>query len=213
MDACASGVIPNARISLVISNRKAAYGLTRASNADPPIPTDYLALQPFLKSSPGKTRADYDLQIARMVMQFGQPDLVVLAGWLHILSQEFLEVLNGERGIPAASSTSISMRVSKPTPIINLHPALPGAFDGADAIKRAYAAFQKGEITGTGAMVHRVVKEVDAGAPIIVQEIPIEADDTIEALEERLHAVEHKIIVEATRKILEETDMDLEKYF
>jgi phosphoribosylglycinamide formyltransferase len=189
----------------VISNRKAAYGLTRASAADPPIPTDYLALQPYLKSNPASTRADYDLQIARKVLQFGQPDLVVLAGWMHVLSQEFLEVLNGERDIPTDSPSSVSIRVPKPTPIINLHPALPGAFDGANAIHRAYAAFQNGEISHTGVMIHRVVKEVDAGAPVIVREIPIVAGESEEALEERMHAVEHVIIVEAARKILEES--------
>ncbi|KAG6822287.1 hypothetical protein H0H92_014424, partial [Tricholoma furcatifolium] len=62
IDAQNTASLLNARISLVFSNRKAAYGLTRAAEANPPIPTSYLALQPYLKSNPGKTRSDYDAE-------------------------------------------------------------------------------------------------------------------------------------------------------
>ncbi|KAJ7666496.1 hypothetical protein B0H17DRAFT_1210544 [Mycena rosella] len=50
-------------------------------------------------------------------------------------------------------------------PVITIHPALPGAFDGTNAIERAYEAFEMGEIAHSGAMVHRVVKDVDRGEP------------------------------------------------
>lgn len=73
-------------------------------------------------------------------------------------------------------------------PIINLHPALPGAFDGAHAIDRALEAFQKGEVKGTGVMVHRVVAEVDRGEPLLVKEVEIKDDDKLEDLEERIHS-------------------------
>ncbi|KAG9042525.1 hypothetical protein FS837_010759 [Tulasnella sp. UAMH 9824] len=222
IDSCASSDIPDARISLVISNRKAAYGLVRAQSANPPIPTDYLALAPFLKgpgiqtddgSTRPRTRADYDLQVARMVVQHGRPDLVVLAGWMHILSPEFLDVLEGKTDVPAstqpASETSASTttttpaRISPQIPIINLHPALPGAFDGANAIQRAYEAFQKGEIDKTGVMVHYVVQEVDRGQPVVVKEIELKQGESLEELEARIHQVEHAAIVEATKKVLE----------
>lgn len=91
-----------------------------------------------------------------------------------------------------------------PIPVINLHPALPGAFDGAHAIERAYQAFQNREIKCSGAMVHRVVREVDRGAPVIVQEVEIKEDEPLEAFEERLHKVEWVIIVKATAKVLDE---------
>lgn len=61
----------------------------------------------------------------------------------------------------------------------------------------------KGEIKYTGCMVHRVVKDVDRGEPIIVKEVAIEEREPLEALEQRLHKVEHEIIVQATKKILE----------
>jgi len=176
-------VLPDAHIVLVLSNRKAAYGLTRAQSADPPIPTRHLALQPYLKAVPERTRATYDAEIARIVLD-AQPHIVVLAGWMHVFSEGFLDAVGS-------------------TPVINLHPALPGAFDGMHAIERGYEAFQKGEVDRVGAMVHRVVKEVDRGESVVVREVEIEKGEPLAAYEERLHRTEWEIIVEATRKVLD----------
>ncbi|KAF8641527.1 hypothetical protein AX16_009905 [Volvariella volvacea WC 439] len=197
IDALNTPRLPSAEIVLVLSNRKAAYGLTRAANASPPIQTAYLALQPYLKSNPGKTRDDYDEEVAKIVIR-ENPDLVVLAGWMHILGDRFLDLLDRRKYADGETT------VAKPTPVINLHPALPGAFDGANAIERAYEAFQKGEISNSGVMVHRVIKDVDRGEPLIVREVPIEKGEPIEAFEERLHRVEHEIIVQAAAKVLDE---------
>ncbi|KAG6910642.1 hypothetical protein DXG01_009152 [Tephrocybe rancida] len=197
IDAQNTPALPNARISMVFSNRKAAYGLTRAAEAKPPIPTSYLALQPYLKSNAGKTRADYDAAVARIVLK-DAPDLVILAGFMHIFGEGFLELADGLKPLVEGEATR------KPVPVINLHPALPGAFDGAHAIERAYEAFQKGEVERTGIMVHRVVKDVDRGEPLIVREVPISKGEPIEAFEERLHQAEHEIIVQAAAKVLAE---------
>jgi phosphoribosylglycinamide formyltransferase len=164
--------------------------------ANTPIPTAYLALQPFLKNNPGKTREDYDVEVARIVVNT-KPDVVVLAGWMHILSERFIEIVEGRTALDDLEPPNT------PIPVINLHPALPGAFDGANAIERAYEAFRRGEIDRSGCMVHRVVKDVDRGEPIVVREIPIEKGEHLEAFEERLHKVEHEIIVEATKRILD----------
>ncbi|TFK71723.1 phosphoribosylglycinamide formyltransferase [Pluteus cervinus] len=197
IDALNTPRLPNATISLVLSNRKAAYGLTRAAQADPPIRTASLALQPYLKSNPGKTRDDYDAEVAKIVLN-EEPDIVVLAGWMHILGDKFLEPLEQVKSEEGSARKAI--------PVINLHPALPGAFDGAHAIERAFEAFQKGEIDSGGVMVHRVIKEVDRGEPVIVREVPIEKGESIEAFEERLHKVEHEIIVQATAMVLDEVN-------
>ncbi|KAI0374306.1 phosphoribosylglycinamide formyltransferase [Pilatotrama ljubarskyi] len=197
IDAQNTPALPSTRIVLVLSNRKAAYGLTRAAQANPPIPTAYLGLQPYLKANPGKTRDDYDAEVARIVVE-EDPDLIVLAGWMHIMGDGFLDVVNGDRPYEGEK------RVQKPIPVINLHPALPGAFDGAHAIERAYEAFQKGETKHSGAMVHRVVKEVDRGEPVLVREVEILPGEPLEAFEERLHQVEWKIIVEGTAKVLDQ---------
>ncbi|KAI8848591.1 formyl transferase, partial [Chytridium lagenaria] len=129
-----------ADLSLVISNKSAAYGLKRAEEAS--IPTLTFPFKPYRDAN--KTRLQYDLDLADAILakfretagadpadQSVQPDLVVLAGWMHILSADFIGKF------PAGK-------------IINLHPALPGAFDGAHAIDRAYAAFKEGTITKTG---------------------------------------------------------------
>lgn len=183
----------------MLSNRKAAYGLTRAAQATPAIPTAYLALQPFLKQNPAKTRQDYDTEVAKLVLK-ANPDIVILAGWMHILSETFLNILEGKTKVEGEEGTAIST----PVAVINLHPALPGQFDGANAIERAHEAFSKGEITKSGAMVHRVVKDVDRGEPLVVCEVVFEAGEPLEHYEARLHAVEHKIIVQATKKVLDE---------
>ena len=158
--------MPNTRITLVFSNRKAAYGLTRASQATPPIPTAYLALQPYLKAHPGSTRDDYDADVAKIILK-EQPDLIILAGWMHVFGDGFLDLVNSSKSPGGLDDVTTSM----PIPVINLHPALPGAFDGANAIQRAYDAFQKGDITHSGVMVHRVVKEVDRGKPVVVKRL------------------------------------------
>ncbi|KAJ7929062.1 formyl transferase [Mycena leptocephala] len=190
IDAQNTPALPHAEIVLVFSNRKAAFGLTRASQAQPPIPTGYLALQPYLKAHPGKTRDDYDAEVARRVLQ-ERPDLIVLAGWMHVFGEAFLELAG-------------QAKEGKGVPVINLHPALPGAFDGTNAIERAYEAFQKGEIQHSGVMVHRVVKDVDRGEPLIVREVPLTKGEALDDFAKRLHTVEWEIIVQASKQVLDQ---------
>ncbi|KAI9193391.1 phosphoribosylglycinamide formyltransferase [Polychytrium aggregatum] len=168
----------NFEISLVVSNKKSAYGLERAAQNG--IPTFAQSLKTF--KDEGKTRVDFDVALAKEILARSQPKLIVLAGWMHILSPEFLSFFPGK--------------------VINLHPALPGQFDGAHAIERAFEAFKKGEIKNTGIMVHRVIPEVDRGEVILKQEIPILDSDTLEALEERIHSHEHQLIVAGTIEAL-----------
>lgn len=175
MDAIEVGSL-NAEIACVISNRKDAYALERAATAH--IPTYYQALKPYKED--GRGRVQYDIDLAEYIKNLA-PDLVVLAGWMHILSKEFLDHLG--------------------TKVINLHPALPDAFAGTDAIERAYEAFQRGDISHTGCMIHEVIPEVDAGKVVLQMEVPILPDDSLADLEARMHETEHKIIVAAIRKI------------
>jgi formyltetrahydrofolate-dependent phosphoribosylglycinamide formyltransferase len=167
-----------AKIALVVSNRKAAYGLTRAENHH--IPTLYFPLKPYLDV--GKSREDYDADLAKQVAEC-QPTLVVLAGWMHIVTPAFLEPFQGH--------------------IINLHPALPGKFSGTHAIERAFEAYQRGEISESGCMIHHVIPEVDAGKVITTATVPFQQGDTLEAYEERMHKAEHQLIVEGIRLSLE----------
>ncbi|KAF2015455.1 phosphoribosylglycinamide formyltransferase [Aaosphaeria arxii CBS 175.79] len=191
IDACASSALPNTRITHVISNRKAAYGLERAKKAS--IETTYHNLVPYKKKHPQTpegtqaARTEYDADLSKTILALSpRPDVIVCAGWMHILTPEFLNPLT-EAGIK----------------IINLHPALPGEFAGAGAIERAWEAGRKGEIKRTGVMIHEVIAEVDAGKAIVTQEIELKEGESLDELEERVHKVEHGLIVEGTRKTLE----------
>jgi phosphoribosylglycinamide formyltransferase len=195
IDACQPGkVLNNARITHVISNRNDAYGLERAKNAG--IYTSYHNLVSYKKKQPDteagtkQARDQYDVDLAQIITtRIPAPDLVVCAGWMHILSKSF---------ITALKSADIA--------IINLHPALPGEFSGANAIERAYEAFQKGEVTGTGVMVHHVINEIDAGKPVVVKDVPIKQGETLSELETRIHEVEWRAIVDGTWMVLRDLE-------
>lgn len=162
----------HAEIALVVSNKKDAYGLERAKQAG--ITTNYFPLKPYKDA--GKSRELYDEALGKLIQAYA-PDLIVLAGWMHILSPAFLDQF--------------------PRRVINLHPALPGEYPGTHAIERAFDAFQRGEITRSGIMVHYAVPEVDAGDVIIQAEVPILATDKLEDFQKRIQATEHQVIVQA----------------
>lgn len=164
-----------AEVVLVVSNRKKAFGLVRAERTG--VPTLYFPLKPYQEAD--QSRENYDADLAQQVAAY-RPDLIVLAGWMHILSPAFLDRF--------------------PNRVINLHPALPGMFAGTDAIRRAFEAFQRGEIGHSGCMVHYAIPKVDAGPVIAQSTVPLYPEDTLADFEARLHAAEHQLIVEATRQ-------------
>jgi formyltetrahydrofolate-dependent phosphoribosylglycinamide formyltransferase len=161
---------------VVESNRREAFGLARAEQAG--IPTLYFPLKPYTDGS--RPRTQYDADLAEQAAAYA-PDLIVLAGWMHVLSPAFLDRFPGR--------------------VLNLHPALPGQFAGTHAIERAYEAFQRNEIDHAGVMVHWVVPEVDAGSVVASAEVPIYPADTLDDLEARMHAIEHRLLVEAIRRV------------
>ena len=179
LDACQRGDLP-AQVAAVISNQADAYGLERARQAGVP------ALD-FPKTR-AQERRQYDAALAEQVAAW-QPDWVVLAGWMSILSAPFLDCF--------------------PNRVVNLHPALPGAFPGTHAIQRAYEAYQQGQIMHTGVMVHLVPDEgVDSG-PVLAQEtVPILPDDSLEALEMRVHAIEHCLLVAALKDLIQKDRLE-----
>lgn len=176
LDAVTAQKIPG-KVVLVVSDRRAAYGLVRAQMAG--VDTLYFPFKPY--GDQGLSREQYDQDLAEKVAA-ARPDLIVLAGWMRILTPAFLDHFPGR--------------------VINLHPALPGYFAGTHAIERAFAAYQQGEITHSGCMVHVTVPEVDAGPVVVQAVVPIRPDDTLETFEERMHATEHRIIVEAVQRML-----------
>lgn len=175
LDACQRDQISGSVVA-VISNRRKAYGLERARKAG--VPTEYFPLKPYRDD--GRSRDDYDTDLADLVSSY-KPDLVVLAGWMHILSPAFLNRFRNR--------------------VINLHPALPGEFPGTQAIERAFQAAQQGDLNRTGVMVHVVVPEVDAGPVLASEAVPIDPTDDLQALKERIHTCEHRLLVSAIAEL------------
>jgi phosphoribosylglycinamide formyltransferase-1 len=153
-------------IAAVGSNRKDAYALNRARDAG--IPTATFALDCH------ESREERDLVMATWLEDHGA-DLVVLAGYMHLLTKPFLSRF--------------------PERVVNVHPSLLPAFPGAHPIEDALAA----GVETTGVTVHLVDDGVDTG-PILVQEaVPVEPRET---LEERLHAVEHRLLPETVAELI-----------
>lgn len=179
IDASESGRL-DAEIVAVFTNNPKAFALQRGKTHN--IHAECFDLAPYLTKHHERSaaRQDYDRALAEKVQGFA-PDLVVLAGWMHLLSNAFL------RGVPCK--------------VINLHPALPGRFPGAHAIEDAWLAHQQDGLTQTGVMVHEVVDEgVDNGPVVLSQKVEISGDR--EKFEAKMHEVEHKLIVESVARAL-----------
>ena len=177
LDACADGTLA-AEVVLVVVNRRTAYAADRAAAAG--VPSVYRPMGPFREAvpdDPRRARERYDAALAAEIAD-ARPDLIVQAGWMHLFTSAFLDRFPGM--------------------VVNLHPALPGAFPGAHAIDDAWAAHETDGLDHTGVMVHLVPDEgVDDGPVLASQRVPITADDTRETLEARLHEVEHELFVAA----------------
>jgi phosphoribosylglycinamide formyltransferase-1 len=168
-DAVASGRIPNAEIVAVISDVPEAQGLARARQRGLP------AVAVDRKQYSGR-RAHEDA-IRKQVDQ-AAPDLVCLAGYMRLLSPEFVSRWQGR--------------------ILNIHPALLPKFPGLDAQRRALEA---GE-TESGCTVHFVDEGTDTGPVILQRRVPVVPGDTEATLSARILAEEHKAYPEAIARVL-----------
>ena len=182
IDAVEAGRLPGVTIACVVSDRAGAFGLQRAKRHG--LPAIHFPYPP--RSAGQAARRMRDAELADLLERHGV-QWVVLAGWLRVLSGQFLRRF--------------------PNRVVNLHPALPGQFPGLNAIERAFqacrATSQAGLSGETGVMVHLVPDEsVDAGPVVAMESVPIYPDDTLESLTDRVHQVEHRLIVDALSKLL-----------
>lgn len=172
IDACILGQL-KAQVVLVISNQATAYGLIRAHK-------HRISCQ-VVEVLTKQKRQDYDIALANKVAA-AKPDCIVLAGFMRILSSEFIQRF--------------------PSKIINIHPALPGTFPGTKAIKRAFLAFSRQEISETGVMIHRVIDEgIDSGPVLAQKKVAIYSNDTIISLSKRIHDAEHRLIISVLQQL------------
>jgi phosphoribosylglycinamide formyltransferase-1 len=159
-----------ATVRAVISSRVDADGLQFAHGHN----IDTLALDP----ADYPVREDYDRALQGLIDRF-QPDLVLLAGFMRILSPAFVHHYRGR--------------------LINIHPSLLPALRGLDTHRRALEA----GLTEHGASVHLVTEELDSGPVIIQARIPVLAGDTPDTLAARLLPQEHRLYVQALRLLAE----------
>ncbi len=155
----------NVEIVCVISDEVGAKVLNRASSAG--IPTKVIAMT--------SNRADWDLQIIDALTEL-QPDLVVSAGFMRILSAECVAKFK----------------------IVNSHPALLPLFPGAHAVRDAL----KAGVNTTGTTIHWVDSGIDTGQIIAQEEVEITASDTEESLHERIKIVERRLYVATLQTLL-----------
>jgi len=167
-DAVREGTIPNAEIAIVLSDQRDAAGIEQASQR---------GIETLVIERRERRRAEHDREIVS-ALQSRDIDLVCLAGYMRVLSREFLQAFPGR--------------------ILNIHPSLLPSFPGLNAQTQALAYAVK----FSGCTVHFVDETLDGG-PIIAQRVvPVLAGDTVETLSARILEQEHQLYAEAVRSVL-----------
>jgi len=167
-DSIREGRLPGAEIAVALSNRPEAAGLDAARK---------MGLPAIALPSAGRKRAEHDAELIATLRQHGV-DLVCLAGYMRILSPEFVRAF--------------------PNRILNVHPALLPAFPGLDAQGQALAYGAK----IAGCTVHFVDDEMDHGAIVLQRSVPVLDDDTDETLSARILVEEHVAYSEAIARVV-----------
>ncbi|KJG12250.1 phosphoribosylglycinamide formyltransferase [Photobacterium iliopiscarium] len=160
IDSCTNGIIKNSRIAAVISNKADAYGLQRAQLAN--IEAVSIAATNYAN------RQDYDQVLIEKIDAY-QPDVIVLAGFMRILSADFVNHYQGR--------------------MLNIHPSLLPKYTGLNTHQRAIDAGD----TEHGTSVHFVTEELDGGPVILQAKVPIFTTDSVDDVIERVQRQEHNI--------------------
>lgn len=159
IDACKTTDFPG-EVVAVISNKPDAYGLVRAQENN--IATHTISHKDY------DSRDDYDQALIKQINRF-EPDLVVLAGFMRILTANFVQHFSGK--------------------LLNIHPSLLPKYQGLNTHQRAIDCKDKEH----GVSVHFVTEELDGGPVILQAKVPIFDGDTSEDLASRVHEQEHRI--------------------
>ncbi len=159
IDAIESGQL-NAKICAVISNRPDAYGLTRARLHNiPSISLDHTQFS---------SREVFDQQLQHEIESL-QPDIIVLAGYMRILTHAFIHAFS--------------------TKILNIHPSLLPKYQGLHTHQRAL----ENNDSEHGVSIHIVTPELDSGPIILQGKFTIETDDSVDSLQQKAHKLEHQM--------------------
>jgi phosphoribosylglycinamide formyltransferase-1 len=174
IDATKSGELDCAEVAVVISDKKNAYVLQRACNAG--IDSYYLKFKDY------NSKEDYDKKIVE-ILDLYKVDLVILAGYLKILTKELINVYKDK--------------------ILNIHPGLLPAYGGVNmyGIKVHEAVIMAGA-KQSGCTVHIVTEEVDRGPVLDEIRVDVKPEDTPESLAKRVLVCEHQLYPRAIKKYL-----------
>lgn len=167
-DAVRNETIPNAEVAVVISDKANAAGLLRAGER---------GIETLVIERRGRPRAEHDHEIASE-LKARNVDLVCLAGYMRLLSREFIQAF--------------------PNRILNIHPSLLPLFPGLDAQQQAIDHGAR----VSGCTVHYVDETLDGGPVIAQREVPVHESDTAEILAARILVQEHQLYPEAVAKVL-----------
>jgi len=167
-DAAGDGRIPNAEIAVVISDQLDAGGLSKARER---------GIETLVIERRGRTREEHDREIVA-ALKAREVDLVCLAGYMRVLSREFLDAYRGR--------------------ILNIHPSLLPSFPGLDAQRQALEHGAK----ETGCTVHFVDETLDGGPIIAQRTVPVYEGDTVESLSARILVREHELYAAAVSLVL-----------
>jgi len=167
--ACAGGAL-DAKVAVVLCNNRDAPGLAVAANAG--IATQIIDHRQYAR------REDFDAALLAALAAH-DPDAVLLAGFMRILTPVFVTPLTGR--------------------LLNIHPSLLPKYPGLNTHQRALAAGDR----EAGVTVHFVTTELDGGPPVLQARVPILAGDTVDTLSARVLAQEHAIYPLATRWLLQ----------
>jgi len=168
VDGVRDGKIMNAEVAVVISDQANAGGLAKAQER---------GIQTLVIERRGRSREEHDREIVA-VLKARHIDLVCLAGYMRILSSEFLDAYPGR--------------------ILNIHPSLLPLFPGLEPQKQALESGAK----ISGCTVHLVDETLDGGPIILQRAVPVRADDTVESLSARILVEEHELYSEAVAEVL-----------
>ncbi|MBB3107224.1 phosphoribosylglycinamide formyltransferase-1 [Psychrobacter luti] len=163
INAMQAGALP-IEIVGVISNREDAYAITRANDAAIPV-----AILSHVASGKRMGIKNFETHASAQLSAW-QPDLIVLAGFMRVLSGSFID--------------------NAPAPMINLHPALLPAYKGLDTHQRAIQAGERHH----GCSIHVVTAELDAGAVLTQALLEINQKDTADSLQARVQQGEHQLL-------------------
>jgi len=171
IEACKKNVI-NGSVDIIISNNPDAYGIQRAKYHS----IDYK----IIDNNRFKTREDFDRALLEE-LEDSDPDLVVLAGFMRILTPVMIEAFKNK--------------------IINIHPSLLPKYPGLDTHN---SVIKNGDLKH-GVTIHFVNEVLDGGQIIAQGEISVNADETLEELKSRIHAIEHVMLPMVVSKFADGT--------